>query len=106
MITNYDLERLLPREKNKKVIGSMKDELGGKIMTGFAALRPKTLNYLTEDNHENKKPKGTKLSVIKRKLNSEEHKHCLETTQFENEINQVEKNEVDVDSLRVNHKKS
>ena len=35
----------LPTGKNKKVIGLMKDELGGKIITVFAALRPKTCSY-------------------------------------------------------------
>ena len=38
--TNYELQRPLLRKKSEKVIGLMKDELGGKIMT----LRPKTNN--------------------------------------------------------------
>ena len=48
--------------RKKKVIGLMKDELGGKIMTDIAALRTKTHSYLTDDNDENKKAKGTKNS--------------------------------------------
>ena len=32
---NYELDRLLSKEKNQKVIGLMKDKLGGKIMAKF-----------------------------------------------------------------------
>ena len=40
--SNYEVNRLLPKGKNKKVIGLMKDELGEKIMKKFVALRLKT----------------------------------------------------------------
>ena len=46
----------------------MKDELGGKIMTEFVALRPRTYSYLMDDDSEAKKANGTKKCVIKRKL--------------------------------------
>ena len=57
---NNELQRLSPRGKNKKLIGSMKDELGRKVMTEFAALRPKTCSYLTDDYDENRKTKTQK----------------------------------------------
>ena len=46
----------------------MKDELGGKIMTELAALRPKTYSYLMDDGNSDKKAKGTKRCVIKKIL--------------------------------------
>ena len=55
----------MPTGKNKKVIGLMKDELGGKIMTEFATLRPKTYSYLMDDGNSDKKAKRTKKSLIK-----------------------------------------
>ena len=58
--SNYEVNRPLPTGKNKNVIGLMKDELGGKIMTEFAAPRPKTYSYLMNDSNTDKKAKRTK----------------------------------------------
>ena len=55
----------------------MKDELGGKIMTEFAALRPKTYSYLMDDGNSDKKAKGTKRCVIKRIFKFNDYKDCL-----------------------------
>ena len=45
---------------NKKDIGLRKDELEGKTLTEFGALRPKTYSYLTDDGKNVKKDKVTK----------------------------------------------
>ena len=77
--SNYDDEcdRLLPKGKNKKVIGKFKDELGGGIVTEFVALRPKTYSSLMDDGGSDKKAKGTKKCVIKRSLKFNDYKDCL-----------------------------
>ena len=75
--SNYDVNRPLPKENNKKSIGLMKDELGGKFMTEFAGLRPKTYSNLMDDGRNDKKAKGRKQCVIKRRLKFNDYKDCL-----------------------------
>ena len=43
-------------------------------------------------------------SVIKRKLKTENYKNSLEVTQLENKINYLEKNEINIDSLKKDKK--
>ena len=75
--SNYEVNRLLPMEKNKKVLGLMKVELGGEIIAEFITLRPKTYSYLTDNDEEDKKAKGTKKCVIKKTIKFNDYKKCL-----------------------------
>ena len=70
-IDHYQEERI------KKLIGLMKDEVGGKIMTEFVASRPKTYSYLINDCKEDKKAKGTKKCVVKQRHKFNDYKYCL-----------------------------
>ena len=75
--SNYEVNRLLPMEKNKKVLGLMKGELAGEIITEFITLRPKTYSYLTDNDKEDKKAKGTKKCEIKKTIKFNDYKKCL-----------------------------
>ena len=67
----------LPIVKNKKVPGLFKDELRGKIITEFVALRPKAYAYLDDYGNDHKKAKGRKKCVIKQKLMFQNYIDCL-----------------------------
>ena len=74
--SGYNPHRPLPVGLNKKVIGLMKDELGGEIMTEFVTLRPKMYAYKTGES-ESKKCKGIKKCVIRKTVSFEDYKACL-----------------------------
>ena len=62
--SNYELECIfiekpLPKGRNKKVMGLMKDELSGQIMTKCFGLKAKTYSYLINYGSEDKKATGT-----------------------------------------------
>ena len=74
--SGYNPNRPLPVGLNKKVIGLMKNELRGEIMTEFVTLRPKTYAYKT-GSAESKKCKGIKKCVVKKTISFEYYKACL-----------------------------
>ena len=75
--SNYEVKRPSLMGKIKKVIGLMKDELGGEIITEFIALRPKTYSYLTDNDKIDKKAKGTMKCVTKKMIKFDDYKKCL-----------------------------
>ena len=76
--SNNELDRSLPKGKNKEEIALMKYELVGKIMIKFVGLRAGLIiGYIIHDSSEDKNPKGTKKCALKRKLKFEKYKNCL-----------------------------
>ena len=86
--SGYNPDHPLPVGLNKKVIGIMKDELGGAIMTEFVTLRPKLYSYKKLDGSEDKKCKGIKKCVVKKTLTFEDYKTCLfnDSTEYRSQL--------------------
>ena len=74
--SGYNPNWPLPVGLNKKVIGLMKDELGGEIMTEFVTLRPKMYAYKM-GSAESKKRKGIKKCIVKKMISFKDYKACL-----------------------------
>ena len=76
------------KSKNKKVVGKMKDEAGGDAILEFVGLRAKAYAYTQETYNkkenkwiitDNKKLKGIKKGVVKKKIHFKHYKDCLFT---------------------------
>ena len=83
-ISNYELDRPLPKEKKSNWINER--SIRRKIKIKFVALKPKTYSYLIDEGSENEKSKGTKHCAIKTKIKFENDKTCLRATQLYNKI--------------------
>ena len=80
----------------------MKDELGGEITKKFVGLWPKSHSYLKDKNNEGKM--CTKTCVIKRKVQFQNYKECLKTSQIIDKVNYLEKKRTNVDGLKEDKK--
>ena len=69
----------IPTGINKKVLGMMKDEAGGKIIKEFVGLRAKLYSFVMDDGEETKKCKGIKKQVVEGSISHEDYKTCLTT---------------------------
>ena len=67
----------VPTGLNKKVIGLMKDEVNGKVISEFVSLRYKLYAYKMADGGGDKKCEGVKKSVVKKCMTLEHYKDCL-----------------------------
>ena len=74
--SGYNSSRPLPVGVNKKVIGLMKDELGGEIMTEFVTLKPQMYAYKM-GSVKSKNCKGIKKCVARAMISFEDCKNCL-----------------------------
>ena len=69
----------IPTGINKKVLGMMKDEAGGKTIKEFVGLRAKLYSFIMDDGEETKKCKGIKKQVVESSIRHEHYKTCLTT---------------------------
>ena len=81
---------------NKKKLGTMKDELGGRILYEYVGLKSKMYSNRSEKKKNSndfeymKKSKGVKKSVVKNEINFEDYKTCLfEQKEMYKSMNQI-----------------
>ena len=75
--SDYPKEHPLHSNKNKKVLGKMKDEWAGTPIAEYVGLRPKMYSILKADEKNIKKAKGVKKNVVKKQIMHEQYKETL-----------------------------
>ncbi|KAF4530216.1 hypothetical protein B566_EDAN017691 [Ephemera danica] len=75
--SNLDVTDPLYSEKNKKVLGKFKSEVGSEEIKAFVGLRPKCYSILLANGGAIKKAKGVKKRAVKTKITFEHYFKCL-----------------------------
>ncbi|XP_031784148.1 uncharacterized protein LOC116417095 isoform X2 [Nasonia vitripennis] len=68
---------------NKKVVGLMKDECNGQILTEFVGLRSKMYSTRVNNQDSMKKIKGIKASVVKKTIEFNDYLDCLRNSRIQ-----------------------
>ncbi|XP_031784108.1 uncharacterized protein LOC116417093 [Nasonia vitripennis] len=68
---------------NKKVVGLMKDECNGQILTEFVELRSKMYSTRVNNQDSMKKIKGIKASVVKKTIEFNDYLDCLRNSRIQ-----------------------
>ena len=63
-MSNYDVERPLPRRKNRNVTQMMKDKLGGQALMESDGVVSKACSYKKYNDREEEKGKGTQNTLL------------------------------------------
>lgn len=63
--------------KNKKVVGKMKDECGDDMIKSVIAIRSKVYCYQTEKEYTGKRLKGIKKLITENQITYQDYYDCL-----------------------------
>lgn len=76
-LSNYPHDHPLYDPTNRKIPGKLKDEYPARTLSKFVGLRSKCYSLKCLDDESVKRAKGTKKSVINKKLSFEDFEKCL-----------------------------
>lgn len=79
--SNYDDNNIYGIKKSDKLLGLMKDENGGQILTEFVGLRAKMYSTRVNAVDAIKKAKGVKRYVLKQNITFEDYVDCIQRCQ-------------------------
>ena len=75
--SNYQPTHPLYDLSNKGILGKMKDEVKGVMMTEFCALKAKLYSFVVAGVDQYKKSKGVKRGVVLKTLSFQDYMKCL-----------------------------